>query len=112
MVIFQVEDVLKKVVVENLDKLFVIVDIMVDLFNVCSVGFCEYEGVYLFGVVVGLFIKMDKVGMIVVVDVLLIKKYIEGFKVGLEFVNLDVEFFVNYVGGFNDFVKVKELVLV
>ena len=109
---FQAEDALKKVAAENPDKSFAIVDTTVDLPNVRSVGFREYEGAYLLGAAAGLSTKTDKVGMIAAMDVPLIKKYTEGFKAGLESVNPDAEFLVNYVGGFNDPAKAKELALV
>ena len=109
---FQAEDALKKVAAENPDKSFAIVDTTVDLPNVRSVGFREYEGAYLLGAAAGLSTKTDKVGMIAAVDVPLIKKYTEGFKAGLESVNPDAEFLVNYVGGFSDPAKAKELALV
>jgi basic membrane protein A len=109
---FQAEDALKKVAAENPDKSFAIVDTTVDLPNVRSVGFHEYEGAYLLGAAAGLSTKTDKVGMIAAMDVPLIKKYTEGFKAGLESVNPNAEFLVNYVGGFNDPAKAKELALV
>jgi basic membrane protein A len=109
---FQAEDALKKVAAENPDKSFAVVDTTVDLPNVRSVGFHEYEGAYLLGAAAGLSTKTDKVGMIAAMDVPLIKKYTEGFKAGLESVNPNAEFLVNYVGGFNDPAKAKELALV
>ncbi|MCZ1263760.1 MULTISPECIES: BMP family lipoprotein [Paenibacillus] len=109
---FQAEDALKKVAAENPDKSFAVVDTTVDLPNVRSVGFHEYEGAYLLGAAAGLSTKTDKVGMIAAMDVPLIKKYTEGFKAGLESVNPKAEFLVNYVGGFNDPAKAKELALV
>ncbi|MEC0126060.1 BMP family lipoprotein [Paenibacillus pabuli] len=109
---FQAEDALKKVAAENPDKSFAIVDTTVDLPNVRSVGFREYEGAYLLGAAAGLSTKTDKVGMIAAMDVPLIKKYTEGFRAGLESVNPKAEFLVNYVGGFNDVAKAKELALV
>ena len=50
--------------------------------------------------------------MIAAIDIPLIKKYTEGFKAGLESVNPDAKFIVNYVGGFNDPAKAKELALI
>ncbi|WP_028589022.1 BMP family lipoprotein [Paenibacillus massiliensis] len=109
---FQAEDALKKVAAENPDKPFAIIDTTIDLPNVRSVGFREYEGAYLLGAAAGLSTKSNVVGMIAAMDVPLIKKYTEGFKAGLESVNPNAEFLVNYVGGFNDPAKAKELALV
>ncbi len=109
---FQAEDALKKVAAENPDKAFAIVDTVVDLPNVRSVGFREFEASYLLGATAGLATKSNKVGMIAAVDIPLIKKYTEGFREGLKSTNPAAEFFVNYVGGFNDPAKAKELALV
>ncbi|MCM3784648.1 BMP family protein [Neobacillus mesonae] len=109
---FQAEDALKKVAAENPNKTFAIVDTVVDLPNVRSVGFKEYEGAYLLGAAAGLATKTNKVGMIAAQDIPLIKKYTEGFRAGLESVNPDAEFLVSYAGGFNDPAKAKELAIV
>ncbi|MEC0090356.1 BMP family lipoprotein [Paenibacillus macquariensis] len=109
---FQAEDALKKVAAENPNKAFAIVDTTVDLPNIRSIGFREYEASYLLGATAGLSTKTNKVGMVAAVDIPLIKKYTEGFSEGLKSTNPTAEFFVNYVGGFNDPAKAKELALV
>ncbi|MGF7046883.1 basic membrane protein A [Paenibacillus sp. DS2015] len=109
---FQAEDALKKVAAENPDKPFAIIDTTVDLPNVRSVGFREYEAAYLLGATAGLSTKTNIVGMVAAVDIPLIKKYTEGFSQGLASTNPDAEFLVNYVGGFADPAKAKELALV
>ncbi|OAB35954.1 BMP family lipoprotein [Paenibacillus glacialis] len=109
---FQAEDALKKVAAENPNKPFAIVDTIVDLPNVRSVGFKEYEASYLLGATAGLSTKTNKVGMVAAVDIPLIKKYTEGFREGLKTTNPNAEFLVSYVGGFNDPAKAKELALV
>lgn len=109
---FQAEDALTKVATENPDKSFVVVDTVVDLPNVRSVGFKEYEGAYLLGAAAGLATKTNVVGMIAAQDIPLIKKYTEGFREGLASVNPDAKFLVSYVGGFSDPAKAKELAIV
>ncbi|MDP4095869.1 BMP family protein [Paenibacillus sp. P96] len=109
---FQAEDALKKVAAENPDKPFAIIDTVVDMPNVRSVGFREHEGAYLLGAAAGLMTKTDKVGMIAAMDIPLIKKYTEGFRQGLESTNPDAEYLVSYVGSFNDPAKAKEMALV
>lgn len=109
---FQAEDALTKVATENPDKSFVVVDTVVDLPNVRSVGFKEYEGAYLLGAAAGLATKSNVVGMIAAQDIPLIKKYTEGFREGLASVNPDAKFLVSYVGGFSDPAKAKELAIV
>ncbi|REE70495.1 basic membrane protein A [Paenibacillus taihuensis] len=108
---FQAEDALKKVAAENPDKPFAIIDTVVDLPNVRSVVFREYEASYLLGAAAGLATKTNKVGMVVAIDAPLLKKYTVGFQEGLKYTNPNAEMLVNYVGGFTDPAKAKELAL-
>ncbi|MBP3962657.1 BMP family lipoprotein [Paenibacillus lignilyticus] len=108
---FQAEDALKKVAAENPDKPFAIIDTVVDLPNVRSVVFREYEASYLLGAAAGLSTKTNKVGMVVAIDAPLLKKYTEGFAQGLKYTNPNAEMLINYVGGFTDPAKAKELAL-
>ncbi|SDX80395.1 BMP family protein [Paenibacillus sp. CF384] len=108
---FQAEDALKKVAAENPDKPFAIIDTVVDLPNVRSVVFREYEASYLLGAAAGLSTKTNKVGMVVAIDAPLLKKYTEGFAEGLKYTNPKAEMLINYVGGFTDPAKAKELAL-
>lgn len=109
---FQAEDALKKVAAENPNKAFAIIDTTVDLPNVRSVGFNEYEASYLLGATAGLATKSNKVGMVAAMDIPLIKKYTVGFQEGMKSTNPNAEFLVNYVGAFDDPAKAKELALV
>ncbi|SFT06952.1 BMP family protein [Paenibacillus sp. BC26] len=108
---FQAEDALKKVAAENPDKPFAIIDTVVDLPNVRSVVFREYEASYLLGAAAGLSTKTNKVGMVVAIDAPLLKKYTEGFAQGLKYTNPNAEMLINFVGGFTDPAKAKELAL-
>ncbi|WP_020616126.1 BMP family lipoprotein [Paenibacillus daejeonensis] len=108
---FQAEDALNKVAQENPDKTFAIIDTFVDLPNVRSVGFREYEAAYLMGAAAGLSTQTNTVGAIVAMDTPLLKKYTGGFEQGLQATNPEAKFLVNYVGGFNDPAQAKELAL-
>lgn len=108
---FESEDALKKVATENPDRQFAIIDTVVDLPNVQSVNFREHEAAYLLGAVAGLSTKVDKVGMVVAMDIPLMKKWTVAFEQGLKETNSDAEFLVNYVGSFSDPAKAKELAL-
>ena len=108
---FESEDALKKVATENPDRQFAIIDTVVDLPNVQSVNFREHEAAYLLGAAAGLSTKTDKVGMVVAMDIPLMKKWTVAFEEGLKETNPDAEFLVNYVGGFTDPAKAKELAL-
>ncbi|EHB62860.1 BMP family protein [Paenibacillus lactis] len=108
---FQMEDALKKVAPENPDVPFAIIDTVVDLPNVRSVGFREHEAAYLLGAAAGLATKTNKIGNVVADDIPIMHKYIKGFEEGAKSVNPNVEIFVNFVGGFDDPAKAKELAL-
>ncbi|MGN7469174.1 BMP family lipoprotein [Brevibacillus sp. SAFN-007a] len=108
---FESEDALKKVAAENPDRNFAIIDTVVDLPNVRSVTFREQEAAYLMGAAAGLATKTNKVGMVVAMDIPLLKKWTGGFQEGLKATNPNAEFLVNYVGSFSDPAKAKELAL-
>lgn len=108
---FQMEDALKKVAPENPDKPFAIIDTVVDLPNVRSVVFREHEAAYLLGAAAGLATKSGTVGNVVAIDAPLLQKYIVGFAEGAKSVRPDVNILVNFVGGFTDPAKAKELAL-
>ncbi|WP_342431047.1 BMP family protein [Neobacillus sp. FSL H8-0543] len=108
---FESEDALKKIATENPDRQFAIIDTVVDLPNVQSVNFREHEAAFLLGAAAGLSTKTDKVGMVVAMDIPLMKKWTVAFEQGLKETNSNAEFLVNYVGGFTDPAKAKELAL-
>lgn len=108
---FQVEDALNKLAVENPDQQFAVIDTVVDQPNVRSVVFREYESSYLIGAAAGLATKTNKVGIVAAADIPMIKKWTVSFEEGLRSTNPDAEYFVNYVGGFADPAKAKELAL-
>jgi basic membrane protein A and related proteins len=108
---FESEDALKKVAAENPDREFAIIDTVVDLPNVQSVTFREHEAAYLLGATAGLATKTNKVGMVVAMDIPLMKKWTGGFEEGLKATNPDAEFLINYVGSFEDPAKAKELAI-
>ncbi|REK75994.1 BMP family lipoprotein [Paenibacillus paeoniae] len=108
---FQAEDALNKIAPENPDKSFAIIDTVVDLPNVRSVVFREHEAAFLLGATAGLSTKTNTVGAVVAIDAPLLSKYTEGFKQGLAYTNPDAKFLVNYVGGFDDSAKGKELAI-
>lgn len=108
---FQAEDALNKVAAENPDKSFAVIDTVVDQPNVRSVNFREHEASYLMGALAGLSTKTNIVGAVVAMDAPLLSKYTSGFEQGLKSTNPNAQFLINYVGGFADPVKGKELAL-
>lgn len=108
---FEAEDALKKVAAENPDSQFAIIDTVVDLPNVQSVNFREFEAAYLLGAAAGLSTETNKVGMVTAMDIPLMKKWTVPFEEGLKSTNPEAEFLLNYVGSFTDPAKAKELAL-
>jgi basic membrane protein A len=108
---FEAEDALKKVATENPNRKFAIIDTVVDLPNVQSVTFKEYEAAYLLGAAAGLSTKTNKVGMVAAQDIPMMKKWTVPFQEGLKATNPNAQFLVNYVGSFTDPAKAKELAL-
>jgi basic membrane protein A len=104
-------DGLTKVANENPDKPFAIIDTVVDLKNVRSIEFREHEASYLLGAAAGLSTKTNTVGAVVALDIPLLSKYTSGFEQGLKATNPTAKMLVNYVGGFTDPAKAKELAL-
>ncbi|TFE29984.1 BMP family lipoprotein [Cohnella luojiensis] len=108
---FQVEDALKKIAPEFPDKSFAVIDTVIDLPNVRSVAFREHEASYLLGAAAALISKSGTVGNVVALDIPLLSKYTSGFDQGAKSVNPDIKVLVNYVGGFTDPAKAKELAI-
>lgn len=105
------EDAIVKVAEENPDKSFAIMDTFVDHPNVRSAVFREQEAAFLMGAAAGLSTESNTVGMVVAMDIPLLSKWVVGYEEGLHYVNPDAELLVNYVGGFTDPAKAKELAL-
>ncbi|WP_442602292.1 BMP family protein [Paenibacillus sp. KN14-4R] len=108
---FQAEDALKKVSAENPDQKFAIIDTVIEGPNVRSVVFREYESSYLLGAAAGLSTKTNTVGIVAAMDIPMIKKWTVPFEQGLKATNPNAKYLVNYVGGFTDPAKAKELAI-
>jgi basic membrane protein A len=108
---FESTDALTKVATENPSKQFAIVDTVVSLPNVRSIGFREHEAAYLVGAVAGLVTKTNTVGIVVALDIPLLKKWTSGYTEGVKAVNPKAKVLVNYVGSFTDPAKAKEIAL-
>lgn len=108
---FQAEDALKKLAAENPNQQFAIVDTVVDMPNVRSVTFREYESSYLIGAAAGLSTKTNTVGVVAAMDIPMIKKWTVSFEEGLKATNPNAKYLVNYVGSFSDPAKAKEMAI-
>ncbi|MFC4403506.1 BMP family lipoprotein [Gracilibacillus xinjiangensis] len=108
---FDAVDALTRVAEQNPDQDFAIIDAVVDLPNVKSAEFREYEASFLLGTIAGLSTQTDKIGIVLAMDVPLLDKYKVGFEQGIKHVNEDAEILSSYVGSFEDPAKAKEIAL-
>lgn len=106
-------DVIDKVVDNNKDVNYVIVDdVIKGKDNVVSVVFVDNELVYLVGIVVVKIIKIKIVGFVGGMEFEVIICFEKGFEVGVKLVDKLIKIKVDYVGLFGDVVKGKIIVVV
>lgn len=86
----------------NPDKAYAIIDSAIDLPNVTSVLFKDYESAFLAGIAAALETKSEKVGFIGGLDNETINAFEAGFLAGVEEINPDIEVQVTYLNGFDD----------
>ncbi|MFC4738342.1 BMP family protein [Bacillus daqingensis] len=105
---FLMADDVRTVAEQNPDQNFAIVDEVVTdddgnpLDNLASITFAEHEGSFLVGVIAAMHTETDEVGFIGGVESPLIKKFENGFKAGVSYVDSDIEIAVQYAQDFND----------
>lgn len=92
---------------------FTAIDAVVGLENVLSITFKEDEGSFLAGVAAALHTKTDRVGFLGGMDIPFIRKFEKGYRLGIAFVNPDINILSNYVGStpsaWNDPIKASSL---
>ncbi len=93
------------------DKLFGVIDTVVDKPNVMSVTFKEHEGSFLVGVIAGLTTKSNVIGFVGGMDFPVIRKFEAGFIAGVKSANPKAKVIVNYTGAFDNPDKGKEVAL-
>ncbi|KAB8139417.1 BMP family ABC transporter substrate-binding protein [Gracilibacillus oryzae] len=108
---FDAVDALTRVAEQNPEQDFAIIDAVVDLPNVKSAEFREYEASFLLGAAAGLSTETNKIGIVLAMDVPQINKYKSGFEEGVAHVNSEAEVLSSYVGSFADPAKAKEIAL-
>ncbi|SER76340.1 BMP family lipoprotein [Salipaludibacillus aurantiacus] len=105
---FLMEDDIRTVAQQNEDQQFAIVDTVVmgdddePVSNIANITFAEHEGSFLVGVVAAMHTETNEVGFIGGVESPLIKKFENGFKAGVKYVDSDIEVNVQYAQDFND----------
>jgi basic membrane protein A and related proteins len=90
---------------------FALVDATLDTPNGTGLTFKEHEGSFTVGMVAGFLSKTGKVGYIGGVDVPLLRRFEEGYKQGVLYVNPKATVSEGWVGSFTDPNKAKELAL-
>lgn len=120
---FKMADAVKNVAAENPEKMFLLVDGVVEAPNVKNVLFKENEGSFLLGVIAGLMTKTNKVGFIGGIEGDVIGRFESGFAAGVASVNPEAGKllipqgnathgeFTSYAGSFSDIGKGKEIAL-
>ncbi len=84
------------------DQKFVIVDDVADADNVASVLFNDQEAAFLCGVVAGMISDTGKAGVLGGMDIPLIRRFVDGFTQGMQWVDADAEVMSRFVGAWND----------
>ena len=88
----------QKVAAEFPDIAFTAIDAIVGLPNVRSVTFKEHEGSFLAGVVAALHSKNGMVGFLGGMQIPLIKRFEEGYRQGVAYVDPKISLISNYIG--------------
>lgn len=120
---YKMADAVTIVAKENPEKMFLLVDGVVDSPNVKNVLFKENEGSFLLGVIAGMMTKTNKVGFIGGMEGDVIGRFESGFAAGVASVNPEAGkllvpqgnathgAFTTYAGSFSDIGKGKEIAL-
>lgn len=93
------------------DQKFVIIDAVADADNVASIVFRDQETGFLCGVVAGMLTETGKAGLLGGMDIPLIRRFVDGFTQGMQWVDADAEVIVRFVGDWGNPTLGKELSL-
>lgn len=98
-------DIIPLVASENPDVDFLIADQCVEeqLPNIHCTVFKEYEASFLLGVMAASLSETGRIGAIGALDIPFLHRYTDGFIMGAEYVNPDIESEIRWVGGDNPF---------
>ncbi|MCE7793615.1 BMP family protein [Salipaludibacillus sp. CUR1] len=105
---FLMLDDIKTVAEQSPDQNFALVDDVATgeddepIDNIANLTFAEHEGSFLVGVVAAMHTETNQVGFIGGVESPLIKKFENGFKAGVKYVDSDIDIAVQYAQDFND----------
>jgi basic membrane protein A and related proteins len=79
--------------------------------NVISINLAQQEGTFVAGVMAGLATKTNHLGVIASYNTLGFNRQVEGFRLGVKFVNAKADLFVTYLNSAEDAAKAKEAAL-
>ena len=108
---FLFEDAMNTSADQYPDKLFGLIDEVVDKPNVMSVTIKEHEGSFLVGVIAGLTTKSNVIGFVGGMDFPVINRFEAGFVAGVKSANPKAKVLINYTGAVDDPDKGKEVAL-
>ncbi|MBK0348943.1 BMP family protein [Aerococcaceae bacterium zg-ZJ1578] len=106
---YKLAEAIQQVAEANPERHFAIVDSMVDLPNVASIGFKDHEASFLAGVAAAKTTKTNKIGFIGGIKGEVIDRFEAGFVAGVKAVNPDIKVEVQYADSFSDAAKGKQL---
>jgi basic membrane protein A len=92
------------------DQHFLYIDEKIELSNVTSITFNEYEGSYLAGVIAGFKTETNSIGFLGGMDAPVIEKFKEGFIAGVKAVNPNAKMTIEYADSFGAPEKGRQLV--
>ncbi|WP_227937510.1 BMP family ABC transporter substrate-binding protein [Alkalihalobacillus deserti] len=90
------------VALEYPNQSFLYLDETIDLPNVTSITFNEYEGSYLAGIIAGLKTESNSIGFLGGVDAPVINRFKDGFISGVTAVNPNAKIYIEYAATFGD----------
>ena len=99
---FLLEDPIQTIAEQNPDRMYGIVDSVVDLDNVVSLNFNDHENSYLAGMAAALTTETDKVGFIGGIEGPIIDRFQTGFTEGVAAVDDSIEVDIQYANSFSD----------
>lgn len=106
---YLMKSALEKVAAKHPQTKFALIDDEVNLPNVASIRFREHEGSYLVGALAGRKSRTGKAGIVMGLDIPLLRAFAHGYRQGFLAERPDGEVFQMVAGSFADPVKGKEL---
>lgn len=107
----QTKETLEEYAIENPNQQFLLIDDEIELDNVASATFKDYEAAYLAGLAAASETQTDKIGFIGGLDTGIINEFELGFTAGAKEINPDIEVEAEYLEWFTDSNQAYEMAL-